>query len=739
MQRLAASGLIAGRWPLTIGRCPPPGAPWLNKTLPHLLSAGLLLIMLLAAFALLEAYYRPLDNRLRDLLMQAHSQEPVSGRIALVAIDEASLDALGQWPWERTKLAQILRNLDAAGALLIGLDMFFTEPDRSSPDRLARQQGIEGLDLPNYDQLLAQTLEQTPVVLGYGFDLTQPLRSQRRPSGALALPPDQAGLEALAEARGLIPNLELLQQAALTEGFLNYLPDADGMIRQLPLLMRYQGQVYPSLSLALLQLLEEEPGLQLLSGSAGLQGIKLGERLLPTDAQGNLQLHFYGPGGRFPRLSAGAVYAGQFDPAEVAGKVILLGATATGLADLRPTPLDSAMPGVEIHATALENLLSGRHLHRPDWLLGAEALLLGLLALLLALSLPHLSAPLILLLMLAGLGGFIGVADYLLFQHGLLLNLLFPSLALLLLTLSGLLLNYARESRQRQRIRARFAQKVSAAVVDDILQHEDEGVLIGRNREISIFFSDVRGFTGLTETLGAPEKVIDLLNIYMTPMVEEVIRTRGTLDKFIGDAIMAYWNAPNTVAEHAVAAVTTALRQLERMQEVNARLQAKYAVEIDIGIGINSGLAIVGEMGSAGRSDYTIIGDSVNLASRLEGLCKKYGCRIVISEFTSRLLNADFCLRELDLVRVKGKQEPVRIFEVLGWAANCQSLQAQLQASAEALQAYRQARFGEALAQFQALSEEADAPLYRLYRERCTYFLANPPADFDGVFVHESK
>lgn len=709
-----------------------------QKLYPHLLLNGLWLGLLIACYLLLPWAYEPLDNRLRDLLFQARGARSNQQPIIIVAIDEASLQALGQWPWERDKIARILRNLDAAGALLIGLDLLFAEEDKSSPDRIARAYRLPEAGLPNHDRILAEAIAETPVVLGHFFTLREEGLGEQRPIGELTLaePADQAQ-RLLPLAWGAAVNLPLFQEQALSAGFLNYLPDEGGMVRAVPLLMRYRDRLYGGLSFQMYHLLLESPPLALDALEHGIHQLRLGPITVPTDWRGQLHLNFLGPGGAFPYLSAADVHGGRFDPARIKGQVVLVGATAAGLLDLRPTPFDAGSPGVEVHATALENLLSRNYLHRPNWALGADVAGMALIALLLALLYPFLPAYLILLVLGGGLMAIYSLSQWLLFQQGFITNILFPAATLVLTTTSSALANYYLEGRQKRLIRESFAKKVSPAVVEDILRHGGKELLIGRTRELSIFFSDVRDFTQITERLGAPERVIDLLNLYMTPMVEEVMGSAGTVDKLIGDAIMAYWNAPNEVPGHADQAVRTALGQLRRLEQVNRQLRERYGLDIEIGIGINTGLAIVGEMGSSGRSDYTIIGDAVNLASRLEGLCKQYGCRIIISEFTRDRLEGDYPLRELDLMRVKGKQAPVRIFQVLDPSARLAD--GELAAYAEALASYRQGQFQQAEQSFDQLLQRGPSPLYDLYRQRCRHYLANPPAEFDGIFVHTSK
>jgi adenylate cyclase len=697
-----------------------------------------LILLALAIYLGLPQVHEPLENRLRDILFQARGERPASfDRISIVAIDEQSLKAQGQWPWERNKLAQMLINLDAAGALIIGLDIFFAEADKSSPQRIARTLGLPAARLPDYDRQFARAIDATPVVLSYVFHQTDMHDSTGTPSEGLQLLGSLPDSAFVPWAKGFTGNLPLFNQVALTSGFVNFTPDEGGMVRRVPLINGYQSTIHGSLAFEIFHLLNEAPPLQIAIEPTGISHLQLGNRRIPTDDRGRLFLNYLGPPGAFSYLSATDVISGHFDSRLVKDRIILVGATASGLKDLRPTPFDRSAPGVETHATVLENLLGEQYLQKPDWAMGADIAFMALLGLGLTLIYPFLPAYLIMLIMLATLYAIQHLNAWLLFERGLITSLLFPMLVVLLVTLSSSLIGYFSESRLKQRIKSSFSKKLSPAVVEDILRHGDEQVLIGRSCEVSIFFSDIRNFTRLTEQLGSAQKVIDLLNIYMTPMVDAVMHTGGTVDKLIGDAIMAYWNAPRQLPNHADLAVDSALRQLQLLEAVNRQLQSKYAISIDIGIGINTGEVIVGEMGSAGRSDYTIIGDAVNLASRLEGLCKLYGSRILISSFTREKLTRRFTMRELDLVCVKGKQEPVAVFEVLPPGA--QTSDAQLTRYQDALQTYRAADFAGACKAFDALQAETDSPLYRLYQQRCQHYLSNPPDAFNGVFVLNSK
>jgi adenylate cyclase len=394
---------------------------------------------------------------------------------------------------------------------------------------------------------------------------------------------------------------------------------------------------------------------------------------------------------------------------------------------------------VEVHANVIDNMLKQDFMVISSSSVGYEQLLIIGVIFLVA----------IIMLFLPATWGFIALMAlaYLLFEHlyymhfseHTVVNILFPFMALLLMSIMSLLVSYIFESRTKKIIREKFSQKVSKDVVDELMKDPDSVNFMGQDKEVTVFFSDIRSFTSISEKLGSAERLIALMNDYMTPMVDIIIQEHGTIDKFIGDAIMAYWNAPKDLKGHQDQAVKAALRQLHALEALNEELKEKYDVVLDFGIGLNTGVAAVGEMGSHGRSDYTIIGDSVNLGSRVEGLCKPYGVRLIITEFTKAGLKQPYVIRDLDLVQVKGKDQPVQIFEVIDFGSASEELNVELNRYHEALALYRASQFKEALEIFCELHATYPKKVYELYSERCEHFIENPPEDFDGVFRFTTK
>lgn len=693
------------------------------------------------AYLYLPKSVQVFDDKLRDLMFVFRGPTPASKDVVIVDIDEKSLKELGQWPWSRNKFAKVLDNLAANGAGAIGLDIVFAEPDNSSPAKVLKEIGYDASNAPDYDRVAANAVANSPTILGYIFALEN---DGMKPTGApnvaaIVAEKNKPEVEFLASAHRAVMNTRIIQEAGYSSGFFNTIPDSDGIVRSIPMVLKYENRPFPSLSLEMIRAASGYKKIDVYYDENGVQGVVMGEMEIPTDRFGRLLINYRGPAKTFKYISAYDVYAGKVDKKDIEGKFILVGTSAAGLLDLRATPFDSVYPGVEAHANAIDNIIKGDFLYRPSWAEGANlALILAGVAITVTLT-AYASAALGSALFVAILFSFVGFEYYMLFHEGIVLNILFPFAAMLLSFMSLSLMNYFLESRQKDFIKAKFAKKVSPAVVEDLLKHSNMNSFEIKEKFVTIFFSDIRGFTTLSETMGSPKALIGLLNEYMTPMVDIIVESKGTVDKFIGDAIMAYWNAPNEVENHEDAAVGSAVRQMRSLNELNKRLLEEGKPKIEIGIGINTGDVTVGEMGSYGRADYTIIGDPVNLASRLEGLCKPYHAHIVISEFTKSGLKNDYTIRELDLVRVKGKNEPVSIYEVLDDKAPSEEFKIENTRYQEALSAYRASLFTEALSIFKELHDKTGVYLYNVYIERCEHYIENPPSEFDGVFTFTTK
>ena len=605
--------------------------------------------------------------------------------VRIVDIDEASLARVGQWPWPRTHMARIIDNLKQAGARTITLDIILAEPDRLSPAAFAKLFAAEPAlapmveaagSLPSNDERLAAAIGLAPVVLGFAGDAGSGKPPPPRASFAFAGDDPQAFVPRFP---GAVSSLAALNARAPGIGAVNWVPFRDQIIRRVPLLVSAAGTLYPSLPLEALRLALGETtifvrasggsGITAFGQRTGIESVRVGKTVLPTDADGELWLRLARADPR-RYLSAFKILEGGFDPAEVAGRDIFLGTSAVGLLDLRATPLQSAVPGVEIHAQALEQMLSGDHLYRPAYATGAELVFLLLVGALVAWLIPRYGA---LIAAAIGLSAILAVfagswAAYA--QGGLLFDPVYPALAILLLYLATSLNSYVATETDRNRVRAAFSHYVAAPLVEELARNRDKLKLGGETREVSVLFADVRGFTKISEGMSA-EALIRFLNRLFTPLSDVILAERGTIDKFMGDAVMAFWNAPLIDAAHARNACIAALRMQAELAKLNALWAAESANRgespspVRLGIGLNTGECCVGNVGSPQRFDYSILGDVVNVASRLQEATKTYGVPIIAGERTAQSAQA-LAFLEIAAVKVRGKERPERLFALVG-------------------------------------------------------------------------
>jgi len=655
---------------------------------------GLLLLGVLSAHSLrfieLDVLNR-LDAALYDARVRWFAQAPIDERIVVVDVDERSLAELGRWPWNRARLAELIERIFTDyGALLLGLDLILAEADESSglPVLEALTRGplrqnaafcaaVEGLrPTLDYDGRLADVLRRHPVVLG--FHLSTGAAATR--SGALppALPIDageRAQATGLTDWPGHAANLPLLQQVAAGGGFLGAPVDPDGVVRRGWLLARHADQIHGALPLIMARLLLGDPALRLhfadpLPGQTTgppLTAIELhstrGSRLIAVDRQGAVLLPFRRAAGGFHYHSAADVVAGRLPGDALRGRIVLLGSSAPGLLDQRVTPVNELLPGVEVHANLLAGLLAGALPHAPAWTTLLEVAVLSLLALLLLRLLPRLSpqAAVGLTVMLVVL-----LAVLILLAWGA-VGLVLPaaaSLCLLLLLLAlQLFFGFFVESRARRRLTALFGQYVPPELVDEMSRDPERYDMRGRSAELTVLFADIRGFTTIAEQMPADE-LATMMNDYLSAMTDVIRAHRGTLDKYVGDAIVAFWGAPVADPLHARHAVAAGLAMQAALPALNRLLAVRGWPPLRIGIGINSGVMVVGDMGSRHRRAYTVLGDAVNLAARLQGLSAHYEAGVIVGEATRQQLG-DWPCRELDRVAVRGRAARVTIHEPL--------------------------------------------------------------------------
>ena len=699
-----------------------------NASLQALLAASLLsaLVALRIADPAPVAQLRTsvFDSYLRAAPRVADPSFPV----VIVAIDEASLARIGQWPWPRTKLADLVAKLSAAGARAIAFDVLFSEPDRLSPDALAKVLGddpsqaalaAEIAKLPSNDDKFAAAILTAPVVLGFSGDTGS--RELAKPKAGFAFAGDDPARFVPAFS-GAVSSLPSLADKAAGAGAVNWLPSRDQIVRRAPLLVSVAGELQPSLALEALRVGAKQPSLFVKASGAsgisafgqqtGIEYLRVGETIIPTDGAGEMQLNFASPDSR-RTISAHKILEGAFNASDLAGHYVFIGATAAGLLDLRATPLDAATPGVEIHAQALEQMLSGDHLIRPAYALGAELAFLVIAGALVTWLLGRAGAiPAALLA--TGAIALVVTISWLAYKQGLLLDAVYPSISLAALYLATSLATYVKTETDRARVRAAFGHYLAPSLVEELARDPSKLKLGGETRVVTLLFADVRGFSRLSEGLDA-EGVVGFVNRLFTPLSETILNNRGTIDKFIGDAVMAFWNAPADDANHAANACRAALAMLADVDRLNAEAGAAKA-PVRIGVGLNTGPCVVGNVGSPGRFDYSVIGDAVNVASRFEQATKEFGASIVIGEATAAAAPT-FAFLELGRVTPRGKDRGETIFALVGDEAYAAS------ADFRALQAAhvkwliarksREPTLGPALAECRRLAPPAIAAMYQ--------------------------
>ncbi|NVJ54278.1 MAG: adenylate/guanylate cyclase domain-containing protein [Campylobacteraceae bacterium] len=599
------------------------------------------------------------DEKIREIFFEIRGEIPTTNKVVIIDIDEKSINQLGQWPFSRDYMAQVLANLTNAGAGIIGVDIIFSEADRSSPSYMAKKLNVQG-DFRDNDQLLATVISQTPTILGYYF--TNDLPKNSKPIPVTKFTPNSS--PHLLNFKNVVTSISPIQKSAYSSGFFNAFNDQQGKIIKMPLLLQYKDKIYPSLVFEMINIASNTQNVKIVQDNYAISGVKLSNIDIPTDKHGFMRINFRGAKKSFKYLSFLDILNGNFDKKDINGKFVLIGTSITTLADLRSTIYDLALPGVEIHANMIDNILKGDFLYEPTFSKAIDILIIFILTVVLGVCLLLLSSTNIVIVIVLLATILYSCFYYLLFPQGLILNLFYPIVSIVLTSLSAFYINYQKEQKQKEFIKDKFAKKVSLDVVNDLLSNDNNDFKT-KEKELTIFFSDIRGFTNISEKFKSPQKLIGVLNKYFEPMSDVIIQNQGTIDKFIGDAIMAYWNAPCEVKNHADKAVQSALLQLEKLEKLNKELEKDFNLSIQIGIGIHTGIAVVGEMGSEGRSDYTIIGDNVNLTSRVESLCKYFGVDLLITESTKKSLKEKYHLKYLANTIVKGKSTSIKLYEVL--------------------------------------------------------------------------
>jgi adenylate cyclase len=679
--------------------------------------------------------------------------------VRIVDIDEKSLAKFGQWPWPRTRVADLVASLTRLGAVVIAFDIVFAEPDRLNPRAAADT--IRNLDeetrtklraLPSNDEVLAETMRHSPVVLGEsGLPKVIAELDKELPLTGLAMLGENPQRFML-DFPGLLRSTPVLEAAAAGRGLLTIWTERDGIVRRVPMIMQAQGVTMPSLSFEMLRVATRTDTIFIKSDAAGIKSVAVKGFEVPTDRHGQLWVHFahYDPS---IYVSALDVLEGRVAPDVIAGRLVLIGTSSIGLQDVKTTPITPVMPGVEIHAQVLEAALTGTLLSQPPYGIVMEflaALLLGIAVIWLAPKFGPVT--------LVAVGTFfatllIGTSWYFYTQHRLLIDPTYPLLSTTAIYLTLIFSSFAREQAQRRQIRSAFGQYLSPALVEQLALAPEKLVLGGEEREMTIMFSDMRGFTSISETYkNDPQGLTGLMNRFLTPLTNAILDRKGTVDKYMGDAIMAFWNAPLEDTEHQINACEAALDMLEQVDALNkereqeAEDEGRPFIPLNVGVGLNTGTCVVGNMGSDLRFDYSVFGDSVNLASRLEGQSKEYGFPIIVGSSTALAAKDRFAILELDFIMVKGKTEPEVIYAIAGREDTARSSRFQRlrNLTIEMLACYRSRDWAGAVAAIERGRRTDDAHslelLYNLYETRIREFQTNPPPqDWNGAFALLTK
>lgn len=677
---------MAGRWRKTKRR--------VMRALPLALLTLLVLVAGTATRFVDPGPLRQVRNMVFDEFQRQHPRpyDP-AGPVRVVAIDEASLERLGQWPWPRSLIADITDRLTQMGAAAIAFDVLFSEPDRMSPEALAdllpegpaRVALLESLaGTVGNDLAFSEALLRTNSILSVALNRTRPRADGDAPSEADRLFAEpKAGFAFagdpphpfIAHFEGVTGPIATLSEAAAGLGAVNWLPDRDQVVRSVPLVVRLNDDVLvPGLAAEALRVAQGASTLIVRATNAsgqgafgeatGINAVKIGGIVVPTDASGAVRVH-YAEDAPQRSIPAWRVAEGAISPDEIAGRIILIGATAPGLYDLRATPLEAATPGVEVHAQLLEHVIDGASLTRPDWTVGLELIAFWALTLIFAFAAALLTPLKSIILGLVTLSVTVAASYYAFLDKGLLIDPSFPVIGsgFALLAATGWVA--VREQAERRWVRGAFSRYVASDLVETLAQNPDALTLGGQMRPMTILFMDVRSFTSISETMDA-QKLTGFLNDLLTPLTDVILSHRGTVDKYMGDAIMAFWNAPLDDPDHEAHACEAALAMADAADAFNARFAGDYP-PVAIGIGMNSGECCVGNLGSTRRFDYSVIGDDVNVASRLEAQTKGYGVTIVVGPSTAEVaMPRGYRCLSIDKIRVKGKEQALEVFALIG-------------------------------------------------------------------------
>lgn len=736
-------------------------------------------ISLLVVFVFMSLYiinvhlFRFVELKAFDIRMMSRGVLKPGGEVAIAAIDEKSLNEIGRWPWSRAILGELVTTLKGYGVKAIGFDVVFSEPDVNSSlkDIKSISQELEATGI--YEGKLKKIMEQKAAVadtdsafagamkateyatLGFFFHMSD---QEVKHLGAKEMETAEQGIAgsrygivqikgepdetAMIRAYSAAANIPVMSGSSENSGYFNVFPDKDGVIRWAPLVVGLKDGYYMPLSMALLLQYLDWPMLSLTISEVGVEAVRIGDVDIPTDESGRILVNYAGPPRTFPHYSIADILQGKLSPELFQGKIILVGATAIGINDIRVTPYSTVYPGTEIHANIIDNILHNNFIRRPGWTALFDLSAIILVGIFMGIVIPRSKAVQGLCLGAAMIAAYIFLNYFIFSRYSLWLNLVYPVLTGVTAYLGITIYKYVTEEKEKKKIRGAFQYYLTNSVINEMLKDPSKLKLGGDKKDLSVLFSDIRGFTTISEKL-TPEELVRLLNEYLTAMTNIVFKYEGLLDKYIGDAIMAVFGAPLDQPDHAERACRTALEMKAELGKLQKKWEAEGRPLINIGVGINTGDMVVGNMGSDMRFDYTVMGDSVNLGARLEGINKEYGTSIVISQYTyERIKDRLFC-RELDSVKVKGKHVPVKIYELIcdiNDTGNAGAWADFMPVFNNGLDLYKKGLWDEAVAAFRkCLETRPGDAVSGLYISRCNELKNSPPENWDGVFTMTRK
>jgi adenylate cyclase len=744
-----------------------------NVKLHSALISGAILLAGILAYFIGFTFLDTIELKTMDMRFLARQRIAPGPEIVLAVIDEKSIAREGRWVWPRTKIVRLVERLSDAGARVIAFDIGFLEPDdqrvirvleqvesalsewKTGDERLKKR--VEALKYASdNDRQLAAAIRdsRSEVVLGYFFQMDPEVldhmteeeinRHQQNIQGSAYKTVRFASVDAqrVPLIRAVAPqsNIRVISEAAGSAGYFNMYPDPDGVVRWMPGVLRFNEAYYAPLSLAATSAYLKEPlGLEV--AEYGVDRIKLGKLSIPTDEYGRILINYRGEEKTFPHISITDILHDQIDPDALADKIVVVGATAVGIYDLRVTPFGTVFPGLEIHANIIDSILSQDFMYQPAWAAMFDVLVMVVCSAILGLLLARVGA-----LYGALAGGSLCVLYVLLCQflfsyQAWVLNLVYPLTVILLIYASVTVYRYLVETRQKKFVKEAFSTYLAPSVVNNLLDSPEKLVLGGEKRVITAFFSDVQGFTSISETL-LPEELVELLNEFLTEMTDIILRHEGTVDKFEGDAIIAFFGAPNDLENQAEVACMACIDMQKRLAELRNKWEGQARPGLYMRIGLCTGPAVVGNMGSRSRMDYTMMGDTVNTAARLEGVNKVYGTYTMISESTYTAAGGWIRARELDAINVVGKKEPVKIYELIGYPSDVdEHMQKAAEIYSRGLSAYRSRQWDKAAAYFsKAMRLRPEDRPSGIMMERCLRYKADPPDEtWNGAFTMTTK